>query len=333
MITRYFRPFWDKLKNFQLGRWLEFFRNQAKASDRPFVLQLPKLSWLLYRGFNFKDFSAFHPLTHSWKEIAAYHSNFDNVRLITRLNDESKLPLLRDKGAFLKRFSHRIGREFIDLRDASEEEFFQFMARHPLCIAKPYNLARGAGIEVLDKAYTSDELPALRQRLMERQMHVMEEFIRQHEAIDRVYPHAVNTLRLVTLMTDGVPRLVHPICIRFGSGGGRIDVCEAIIALVDQEEGALRSAMRSYGDAIERHPDTQVVFDTVRVPWLREAEQLVLDCAREIPEVRYIGWDVAITPNGPVIVEGNGAPEPSAVQQLLVRDTGFGCRAMLKKLV
>lgn len=332
MIARYFRPFRDKLKNFQLGRWLEFFKNQAKESDRPFLLQLPKLGWLLYRGFNFKDFSTYRPLTRSWKEIAAYHSNFDNVRLIGRLNDESKLPLLRDKGAFWKRFSHRMGREFIDLRDASEEQFSQFMTRHPVRVAKPYNLAGGAGIEVLDKAYASDELPVLRQRLLEQRMYVIEEFIQQHEELSRVYPHAVNTLRFITLTTDGVPQLAHPISIRFGSGGGRIDFYGSIIALVDQE-GALRSVMCNFGEAVEKHPDTELAFDTVRVPWLREAQQLVLDCAREMPEVRYIGWDVAITPTGPVIVEGNGAPGTSDVQQLIVRDTGFGCRAMLKKLV
>jgi D-alanine-D-alanine ligase-like ATP-grasp enzyme len=30
--------------------------------------------------------------------------------------------------------------------------------------------------------------------------------------------------------------------------------------------------------------------------------------AKKIPEVRYIGWDVAFTENGPVIVEGNEYP-------------------------
>jgi hypothetical protein len=177
-------------------------------------------------------------------------------------------------------------------------------------------------------------LTALHRRLLERQMFVVEEFLRQHEALDRVYPHAVSTLRLTTLLTEGKPRQVHPTSIRFGSAGGRIDFAGAIIALVDRENGGgLRAPMFSFGPPLQAHPDTGVAFDSVKVPWLAEAEKLVLDCALEIPEVRYIGWDVAITPAGPVIIEGNGAPGTSDLQQLLVRDTGLGGRELLRRLV
>ena len=30
--------------------------------------------------------------------------------------------------------------------------------------------------------------------------------------------------------------------------------------------------------------------------------------AKEVPEVAYVGWDIAITPEGPVLIEGNTTP-------------------------
>ena len=35
---------------------------------------------------------------------------------------------------------------------------------------------------------------------------------------------------------------------------------------------------------------------------------MVKKASKIIPEVKYIGWDVAITPDGPVIIEGNCYP-------------------------
>ena len=41
---------------------------------------------------------------------------------------------------------------------------------------------------------------------------------------------------------------------------------------------------------------------------LQEAIELVKECAKVIPEVAYVGWDVAISKDGPVLVEGNCFP-------------------------
>ena len=35
---------------------------------------------------------------------------------------------------------------------------------------------------------------------------------------------------------------------------------------------------------------------------------MVKKAAMVIPEFRYVGWDVCLTPNGPAIVEGNDYP-------------------------
>jgi hypothetical protein len=53
------------------------------------------------------------------------------------------------------------------------------------------------------------------------------------------------------------------------------------------------------------HPKTGVPFNKFRLPFWSEVCSLVKETAIKLLPVRTIGWDVAITPNGPVILEAN----------------------------
>ena len=55
------------------------------------------------------------------------------------------------------------------------------------------------------------------------------------------------------------------------------------------------------------HPDSKVSFEGLKVPFFKEAKKLVLDSVEKLPN-KLIGWDVAITKTGPVIVEANASP-------------------------
>ena len=46
----------------------------------------------------------------------------------------------------------------------------------------------------------------------------------------------------------------------------------------------------------------------------KEAVELVKEAAKVIPEVAYVGWDVAVTENGPLIIEGNHFPGHDILQ-------------------
>ena len=45
-----------------------------------------------------------------------------------------------------------------------------------------------------------------------------------------------------------------------------------------------------------------------QIPYWEESKALCLKAATRVPQMRYIGWDVGVTPNGPVFVEGNNLP-------------------------
>ena len=66
----------------------------------------------------------------------------------------------------------------------------------------------------------------------------------------------------------------------------------------------------------DTHPDTGVPFAGLRIPMYEEALALVRNASRHFGFMRTIGWDVAITPDGPMLIEANAYWNPKRVQIL-----------------
>lgn len=86
------------------------------------------------------------------------------------------------------------------------------------------------------------------------------------------------------------------------SGGG--------VATGITDEGALKP-FAYYADptkaALREHPDTGVIFSGREIPYFREAVNLAYKAHALFPHTYSIGWDIAITSNGPLIIEANVA--------------------------
>ena len=80
---------------------------------------------------------------------------------------------------------------------------------------------------------------------------------------------------------------------------------------------------RLKGDAIDKdlrhfkkHPVSKTYFNNYEIPYWEETKKLVLKAALVNQNIKVVGWDVAITKNGPVLVEGNRRPGFDIVQVL-----------------
>ncbi|HET8735385.1 MAG TPA: sugar-transfer associated ATP-grasp domain-containing protein [Pricia sp.] len=173
---------------------------------------------------------------------------------------------------------------------------------------RPLSLRGGRGCFKIDRENFSQQLRAEFENLLNGD-YTHTEVIHQHCDIDRIYDKSINTLRILTFMEGDNVEIVSSI-IRIGTGGSFVDNASSggLFVGIHQETGTLMRTgyrhMRFGGGGVDRHPDTGFVFENFKVPFFKEACQAAMDAVRRIPDP-LIGWDIALTPTGPTIIEGN----------------------------
>ena len=134
--------------------------------------------------------------------------------------------------------------------------------------------------------------------------------IEQHPLLAALYPHAVNTVRIDTLLTE--EGFVHNAAVlRIGMGGAVVDngAAGGLIVGLDLETGRLRPRARQqpkFGTQWHaHHPDTGVALGTLTVPHWDLLRATVVRAAEAMRPLGSLGWDVAITTEGVVLIETN----------------------------
>ncbi len=139
--------------------------------------------------------------------------------------------------------------------------------------------------------------------------YLIQERVQQHATMSALHPASINTLRIVTFNDSGNIR-VFSAAQRIGTNGRDVDNWTAggILVGIDLETGRLRSEgmyKPGYGGKITCHPQSGITFAGFEVPYFFQAVELVTDIHQYLYSVHSIGWDVAIGPSGPIVIEGN----------------------------
>jgi hypothetical protein len=84
---------------------------------------------------------------------------------------------------------------------------------------------------------------------------------------------------------------------------------------VELNDGRLGpSVFKSRPELLVAHPDTGAAIAGRVLPHWPAVKQLALAAHQQFGALPSIGWDIAITEDGPVIVEGNSVWDPEVVQ-------------------
>ena len=145
--------------------------------------------------------------------------------------------------------------------------------------------------------------------LINKNQLLCEEIIKQHNELNKLYDKSVNSLRLFTFITDNNEVVVLNSIFKIGNGGITDNFSSGSMYTFTNEEGIIIApAIDQNDNYFENHPITNKQIINFSIPFYKEACDLVKDAALVVPNVRYVGWDVAITNEGPVIIEGNSYP-------------------------
>lgn len=242
----------------------------------------------------------FARLKHAQRNTYVTHKLSEQIQ--KKYNSPKYYIVFYDKLIFSYVFSDFYGRKCMSTETMKQEEFMSFVSDISKFIYKPLEGGQGKGIQVFEKnewsLQTYEEL---------RGTHgILEEWIQQHPVMQKLYPEAVNIIRIQTIYTQNK---CHFLCATLTIGyKNKIANASAdsIFTLVDIESGQVSTDGCDYNDNIyEKHPETGIIFKDFQIPMWQEVLKMVEKAAARVPQIGYVGWDIAITKRGPVIIEGN----------------------------
>ena len=261
-----------------------------------------------------------------------YFTFSDSIAMMEKYNSKKHEAIFYNKFIFSKVFSEFFGRKCVITNYLTEEDFEKFMEGETKIVYKPVNAAQGKGVEVLDLC-DFENLKELYNYVMTLPNGILETWITQHSSISSLYPHAVNPIRINTVL-DGDKMHVMTSTLSIGHNSKIANASiNALFALVDPKTGEVLTDACDYnGGVYKKHPETDAEFKGFQIPFWKETLEMLEKATRTMYQVRYVGWDIAITENGPILIEGNNDPGYLGFQLPLFVN-GEGTRKLYEKFL
>ena len=213
----------------------------------------------------------------------------------------------------------------IDLNLSPESQLRCFFSLDMDAFAKPSDGQLGNGVfslRINNKKIFIDDQETTVDKLISIILsadYLIQERVYQHRKMAELNDSTINSIRLQTVM-DKEGR-VYPFGagLRIGREGSSVDnwAKGGVFVGIDMENGQLKELgflKPQYGTSTKEHPDSHVVFNGFDIPFYKEAEALAVKLHKYLYRCHSVGWDIAITENGPCFIEGNGLWEISLLQ-------------------
>ncbi len=297
----------------------------------------------------FRDPDDYLSMSEFWDFIR--EGNRTNVR--SPYGEYNSLILLRDKYVFSAQIIGTVGpravpktlalidRGHVFVPDRNEwVEFAEFCRTDLKGVFKIVDGTFGDNVfpgEIRDGAILANGRSYTPEEMLEtfgKKRYIIQELVEQHPALQAFGTKCVNTIRTITIMGKSGKVSVFAAFLRVGTDTESFvdNRAKGGLAIgVELETGRLMRyglPHARFGEKVEVHPLSGIVFDGFQLPYWEEITELVCSAHRQFPNLRSIGWDVAIREDGPVLLEGNDSWEISGPQ-----DTYGGLKKRLNELV
>ncbi len=169
-------------------------------------------------------------------------------------------------------------------------------------IYKLYNNQLGADNELVNNIYHE----------VVRSGFIFQRTLTQHPDLDKLNPSCLNTIRIDTFIDKEGNSEVISAYLRMSTSNKFIDNVSSggCSVGINIETGRLKefgyAPIKSAGVKIlVKHPVTGVIFKNLQVPFFEQVKELVIRTSLAMPALRLVGWDIGISKEGPVLIEGN----------------------------
>lgn len=314
----------DNNKAPRLYKALENIRDNEIYNDKRNMSILKKdLIFCRYvLGFTYEEYFYFHLENKSLNERKEYVGTFERYDYWKNLSSKETQAKFDNKFTAYELFKNYYKRDVIKIENKSDfSTFNEFVKNHDSYIVKPLAYSLGQGIYTVDVDETNKTVQELFDDILLKGSCVVEELVYQSFDMAVLHPSSVNTVRFATYYdssADKVTRLYA--MLRMGCGGSQIDnaFCGGISAPVDVEFGIVTGKgyrnINGKEEWFEYQPETRAKIIGKQLPDWQNLLSMLEELARVVPEQKIVGWDLAHTDNGWVMIEGNSRPILKAIQ-------------------
>lgn len=300
------RVLWNRAVHVDVSTLTDRARFTAKVHGKSYPVVLVDMLWSAARhrvGFN--DYMEFDFAILTRAERATWVTSPLALELSNRYDDPAHVHRFHHKVEFNRDFDRFLGREWLELTADNAAEFASFAERHPVFIAKVPVSKSGLGV----RRYSAEDVTdweAFHAELLAKDEVLIEERILQHADLEAIAPGTANTTRVTTFVgDDGTVEIIN-MAQKFGRGQVSDQASFGGFYTALHEDGkAMGMGYSVDGHLFETHPDTGFRIADFQLPMMDEVRALITEVALVVPQVRYVGWDIVVTPTGPVLVEGN----------------------------
>lgn len=277
-------------------------------------------------GFNDYEYLSYYFYNKEINERLEFISNSEREKYLNKLNSDSAKDILNSKCDTYDILKDYYGREAVKIEGKdSYVRFVEFINKHPVFVKKDNYESYGRGIELVDASNTENYRLLMKDIGGDERTLLIEEKIEPDEAIRKLNPDSVNTVRCVTFINDGEV-FIQDCFMKVGRKGSFVDNggFGGILVHINKDNGILDSdGIDEDGIIYERHPDHNYVFRGYQLPNWEKALELAKCVARSIDGAKYIGWDITCNLSGKwIVVEGNALTQFIGQQATIQR----GCR-------
>lgn len=265
--------------------------------------------WFAY-GFLPEEYFCYELQNKNYEERKGFISEIDKSKYVFQMNDIVDIQILNDKVKTYEHFKKYYRRDAICIKDHSDYDMFRsFVGKHPAFVKKNVYESVGRSVSLVDLSSCNEqEIKETFDRIIRDGKHILEERVIQGSATAAFHKNSVNTVRCITFNTkQGIADQYY--FMKIGRGGSFIDNGGAggILVGINRETGCLNTdGFDEFDRRYARHPNTGIDFIGYQLPAWQELRELCCEISAQLPTVRYIGWDLAYTDDGWVIIEGNG---------------------------
>lgn len=277
---------------------------QESGSVRPLILLDMVFCSVVYQA-GYLDYQEFEFWSLRPRERRTWITSGNANSIVVRYNQRAFRDKFIDKPTFNTLFDAYLGRDWLDVRAGSADDLERFVAQHGSIIVKRVDGMGGAGIRK-HHAADIDDFDLFHAALLDHGQFLVESLITQHPAMASLSPASVNSLRMITFF-DGTTVHVLEAVLRMGNGEDVDNYARGgLYTVLDEMSGTARfGAFDRFANTFETHPLTGTPIVGFHVPLYDEVLALLHTIARIVPEIPYVGWDIAIGEHAPVVIEGN----------------------------